>query len=82
MSHIPIEKLGTISKYIREFIMVSLIAAVAYLFTLYVDMNKEIRTYLNDDRLKTVEALKENADALKENSAVLREFQTFLIRTK
>jgi len=59
---------GTLRKYLYEYALIALAAAVITLFKMHIDMNEFIRNELRDIVIKSTVAIEANNNLLKEKS--------------
>lgn len=59
---------GTLRKYLYEYALIALAAAVITLFKMYIDMNDFIKVELRDMVIKTTVTIEANNTLLKEKS--------------
>lgn len=55
---------SSLRKYPIEYAIIMLITAICFLFYLYLDMSKFVRTNLMEQNISTIEALRQNTQAL------------------
>lgn len=72
------KKLGIVRRYLPEIAYLSLATCIVFLFTGQREIEKDMRQYLNSDRMSGVQTITENTSVIKANTEVMREVKEIL----